>query len=254
MYDSLIKKIKELGLQIKEVSGSVSDLQTKKTVVTEWDLKIENEITSLVRTFPGEHSIFAEELHDSYIEAENVWVMDPISNTFNFIHGLPHYSIAVSHVQNGTIIFAVVYDPSTDEMFIAEKGKGAFLNGKKLTVSKEEKNLTVLIGPHLNPRNANRAKIVSLTDKLSEIATLRTFGSVAIHYAYVACGRVDAAVTKNHDTFPEFAGKLLVEEAGGKFTDFNGGGLNYLTNGVIASNGLAHNMVQNIAVSVFSEQ
>jgi fructose-1,6-bisphosphatase/inositol monophosphatase family enzyme len=81
-----------------------------------------------------------------------------------------------------------------------------------MNVSKEDKNLTILVGPHLNPRNANRSKIINLTDKLSEIATLRTFGSVAVHYAYVACGRVDAAVTKNHDTFPEFSGRLLVEE------------------------------------------
>lgn len=253
MYDLLIKKVKELGLQIKEASGNVSDLQTKKTVVTEWDLKIESEITELVKTFPGEHSIFAEELHDSYIEAENIWVMDPISNTFNFIHGLPHYSISLAHIQKGVVIFAVVYDPSTDEMFIAKKGKGTFLNDKKISVSKEEKNITVLVGPHLNPRNANRSKIVNLTDKLSEIATLRTFGSVAIHYAYVACGRVDVAVTKNHDTFPEFAGKLLVEEAGGKFTAFNGDELNYLTSGVIASNGSSHTKIQNIATLVFGE-
>ena len=192
MYEPLIKKVKELGLEIKEVSGKVSDLQTKKTVVTEWDLKIENEITNLVKTFPGKHSIFAEELHDSYIEAENIWVMDPISNTFNFIHGLPHYSIAISHIQKGVVVFAVVYDPSTDEMFVARKGEGAFLNGKKLSVSKEEKNITVLIGPHLNPRNANRQKIIDLTDKLSEIATLRTFGSVAVHYDYLL--KTDAAI------------------------------------------------------------
>jgi fructose-1,6-bisphosphatase/inositol monophosphatase family enzyme len=103
MYDSIIEKVKMLGAEIKEVSGNILDLQLKKTVVTEWDLKIENEIVDLIKTFPGKHSIFAEELHDSYVEAENIWVMDPISNTFNFIHGLPHYSIAVSHIQKGIV-------------------------------------------------------------------------------------------------------------------------------------------------------
>jgi myo-inositol-1(or 4)-monophosphatase len=253
MYDLVIKKVKELGLELREVSGNVVDLQLKKTVVTEWDLKIENEISEFVKTFPGEHSIYAEELHSSYIKTENIWVMDPISNTFNFIHGLPHYSIAVSHIVKGVVTFAVVYDPSTDEMFFAEKGKGTFLNEKKVSVSKEEKNLTILVGPHLNPKNASRLKIIDLTEKLSEIATLRTFGSVAVHYAYVACGRADVAVTKNHDTFPEFAGKLLVEEAGGMFTDFSGGELDHTTSGVIASNRITHSQISSITSAVFEE-
>lgn len=243
MYAIIINKIKELGDQLPIVAGDVVDLGTKKTVVTDWDIRIERELTEIIKTFPGEHSVYAEEINNTYTEVENVWIMDPISNTFNFVHGLPHYSIVLSHLIRGIVVFAVVYDPSTRELFTAEKGKGTYLNDKSVHVSDREDGLTIIIGPHLNPGNSYRLKLLKIMESLSSFATLRTFGSVGIHYAYVACGRVDAAITKNSDVFPEYAGKLLVEEAGGKFTDFDGDELTLNTKSVLATNRKAHDKI-----------
>jgi myo-inositol-1(or 4)-monophosphatase len=243
MYEQIINKIRELGDLLPAVSGKVNDLATKKTLVTEWDIRIEKELSDLIRTFPGNHSVFAEEISNTYIENENVWIMDPISNTFNFVHGLPHYTIVVSHLHKGEVIFAAVYDPSTQEMFSAEKGKGAQLNNVSIHVSSNEGKVALMIGPHINPGNLYALKILKIMEHLSSFSTMRTFGSVGLHYAYVACGRVEAAITKNSDVFPEFAGKLLVEEAGGIFTDFDGEGLTLTSKSSVASNGLVHKKI-----------
>lgn len=240
MYKEILDTIKKLGGELPALAGETADLGLKKTVVTEWDIKIEKELTELIKTFPGKHTIFAEEISNTFTEAENVWIMDPISNTFNFVHGLPHYSIVLSHVHKGEVIFGAVYDPSTQELFTAEKGKGAYLNGKQIKVSDRTEKLVTLMGPHLNPGNSYRLTILKILESLSSFSTVRTFGSVGIHYAYVACGRVDIAITKNSDVFPEFAGKLLVEEAGGTFTDFDNQDLTISSKSTVATNGKIH--------------
>ena len=240
MYQKIIGKIVELGDLILPIAGNVVDVGEKKSWLTEWDIKIETQLTELIKSFSGQHSIFAEEINDTYAEAENVWIIDPISNTFNFIYGLPHYAVVLSHLYKGEIVFAVVYDPSTRELFTAEKGKGAFLNGKKINVSGRTTELSILVGPHLTPKSPYREETLKILSVASLLGTVRTFGSLGVHYAYVACGRVDVAISKNKDTFPEFAGKLLVEEAGGKFTDFLGNPLTVTTHGIVATNGKNH--------------
>ncbi len=246
MYNQVIDKIKELGDNLASIAGNVADVGKKKSWLTEWDIKIENDLTDLIKTFPGKHSIFAEEINNEYFEAEDIWVIDPISNTFNFIYGLPHYAIVLSHLHRGEVVFAAVYDPSTKELFTAEKGKGVFLNNKQIKVSDRITELSILVGPHLTPKSPYREETLKILEATSLLGTVRTFGSLGVHYAYVACGRIDVAISKNKDTFPEFAGKLLVEEAGGKFTDFSGNELTITTHGIVASNGKIHEKILNI--------
>lgn len=246
MYQQITDKIIELGNLILPIAGDVADIGVKKSNLTEWDIKIENELTDLIHSFEGKHSVFAEEISDTYSEAENVWIIDPISNTFNFIHGLPHYSIVLSHLHKGEVIFAIVYDPSTKELFTAEKGKGAYLNGKQISVSDRTSELSILLGSSLSAKNVYREQTLKILSDVSLLGTLRILGSLGVHYAYVACGRIDVAIARNKDTFPEFAGKLLVEEAGGKFTDFNGGKLSVTTCGIVASNGKIHEEILKI--------
>lgn len=249
MYPKIIKKIIELGETLPALAGHVADIGGGKQWVTEKDIQIENELTALIKTFPGNHSIYAEEMHDTFVKDENIWVIDPISNTINFIQGLPHYSIVLSHLHNGEVKFAVVYDPSNKELFTAEKGKGTFLNNQKVNVSSRTKDTIFLIGPYIF--QPYREKVLKVINILSENNnTMRNIGSLGVHYAYVACGRADFAISFNYDAFPEFAGKLLVEEAGGKFSDFNGGDLNIKTRGVIASNSVMFDQVKNFIASV----
>lgn len=248
MYQKIINKIIELGDSLPAVSGKTLDIGKTKIHLTEKDIEIENELTNLIKTFSGNHSVYAEELHDTFIENENVWIIDPISNTANFIHGMPHYSIVLSHLHKGELKFAVVYDPSAKELFTAEKGKGAFLNNTKICVSKNQDDHLCLMN---RSRTYMKEESYKITDVISKNTnTIRDIGSLGVHYAYIACGRADSAVSFNKDTFPEFAGKLLVEEAGGEFTDFNGGALNNKTAGIIASNGLVHNQIKNLIKSV----
>ncbi len=247
MYQKIIKKIIKLGNTLPALSGHVADIGENKKWLTEIEIEIEIELTKLINTFKGKHSVYGEELHGTYAEEENVWIIDSISNTINFIHGLPHYSIVLSHLYKGEVKFAVVYDPSNKEMFTAEKGKGAFLNAKRVHVSDREKDLFFLVGPYFTPPREYRKRALKIIEEMSdEGSTIRVLGSLGVHYAYVACGRADVAISFNEDTFPEFAGKLLVEEAGGKFTDFEEQNLTIETKGVIASNGLIHNRVKDI--------
>ncbi len=240
-YKKIINKIIELGGTLPPLSGKVSLIGENKNWLTEKDIEIEISLTEIIKTLPGRHSIFAEEMHGAFVKEDNVWVIDSISNTINFIHGMPHYSIVLSHLHKGEVKFAVVYDPSNKELFTAEKGKGAFLNDKKIHASKREDDLFFMMGPYFTPPRSYRKKALKIIEVLSEKgATVRIFGSLGLHYAYVACGRADAAISFNEDTFPEFAGKLLVEEAGGRFTDFLGKPLGANTKGVMATNGLVH--------------
>jgi myo-inositol-1(or 4)-monophosphatase len=248
MYKQIIDKILELGDSLPSVAGNTEDIGVKKQHLTQKDIEIETELTKLISIFRGDHSVYAEELHENFVEQENVWIIDPISNTFNFIHGLPHYALVLSHMYKGEIIFAVVYDPSMKELFTAEKGKGAFLNGRNIKVSGNTSNnledITVLMGTHLTPTSPYREGTLKILEILSKVGSVRTFGSLGLHYSYVACGRADVAISFNKDTFPEFAGKLLVEEAGGKFTDFEGKGLVYNTHGIIASNRVVYEKIK----------
>jgi myo-inositol-1(or 4)-monophosphatase len=245
MYPKIIKKILELGKTLPALSGRVNDIGESERWLTETEIEIEIELTKIIETFAGQHSIYGEDLHGTFVDADNVWVIDSISNTINFLHGMPHYSIVVSHLYKGEVEFAAVYDPSSKELFTAEKGKGAFLNGKKIHVSDRKKELFFLIGPYIVPPHAK--KLLKVIEVMSQDGNImRNLGSLGVHYAYVACGRADVAISFNKDTFPEFAGKLLVEEAGGKFTDFAGGKLDIETRGIIASNGLIHAKVKDI--------
>lgn len=229
MYTQLKQLISDLGDSIVSEAGTVSDIGTEKQWLTERDLEIETKLSDFILKHDPEAQIYAEELHDNFIEDKSVWIIDPISSTYNFINGLPHFTVVVSHMKEGEVVFAAVYDPSTKELFSAEKGKGTYLNGIKVGI-KTRSDVTILIGGSFE-RKLFSEKLYNLF----KLGTVRVLGSVALHYAYVACGRTIIAYTNNKDTFPEFAGKLLVEEAGGIFTDGAGKPLTHECKGIIAS-------------------
>lgn len=245
MYDKIIQLSKDKGDKLTKYAGKIKDIGISKKYLTKLDTEIEREFVKLIKSFPGEQAIFAEEENDFYKMAENVWIIDPISSTFNFIHGIPHYAIAVSHMVKEEVVFALVYDPSVKELFMAFKGKGATLNGERIKVSNNSSDNLLLY--EFSSSLFSIQKGLDLMRDLSNLGKIKkSFGSVAIHYSYVACGRAEGAVTMNKDIFPEFAGKLLVEEAGGKVTDFNGNEISIDTRGVVFTNGLIHEKVIDI--------
>lgn len=233
-YENIKKLIVTKGKDLLRLSGKIEDIGKKKKWLTEKDIEIEKKLTKLVCSFKGEHTVYAEEINFNYKISENVWIIDPISHTFSFIHGLPHYAIVISHLHRGNIVFAAMYDPTTNELFTAIHGSGAYLNGIRIHVASNQ-DRCLLYDPYSGVHRYGKESNLSLLSDLFQIGRVKAFGSLGLHYAYVACGRVQAAVTRNCDVFPEFAGKLLVEEAGGIFTDFKGNKLDINTFGILAS-------------------
>jgi myo-inositol-1(or 4)-monophosphatase len=233
MYDEIVSLIKECGDDLPPLSGTIADLGVKKKWLTEKDVEIEKRLSNMIAQFEGEHEIFAEEFHDDYREAENVWIIDPISNTMGFINGWTHYSVVVSHMHKGVLQFGAVYDPMVKELFTAYKGKGAFLNGKKIQVSQRTQDLSFLFQANVG-LIYEKDWILKVYSELLDMGRVNTLGSLGLNYCYVACGRVDAAIVLNKDTFPEFAGKIIVEEAGGVLTDIKSHELTKNSRGILA--------------------
>lgn len=198
--------------------------------VTEVDRAAEQAIIEVLRdAFPG-HGILAEESGESGPlngqESEFNWIIDPLDGTTNFIHGLPQYGISIALMQRGVVTQAVVYDPSRDELFTASKGRGAFLNDRRIRVSKRTRLEESLVGTGFPFRKIDNldqylAMLRAVTEKA---AGVRRPGAAALDLAYVACGRFDAFFELGLSPWDVAAGSLLVTEAGGLIGNFTADG------------------------------
>ncbi|MES2025111.1 MAG: inositol monophosphatase family protein [Pseudomonadota bacterium] len=195
--------------------------------VTEVDQAAEQAIIEVLKTAYPDHAILAEEsgasanLHD---ENDNVWIIDPLDGTTNFIHGFPQYCVSIALQQRGQITQAVVYDPTRNDLFTATKGAGAYLNEKRIRVTKRDKIADALIGTGFPYRSTDN---IDEYMKMFKIMTqscsgLRRPGSAALDLAYVACGRLDGFFEKGLQPWDIAAGALLVTEAGGIVGTFKG--------------------------------
>lgn len=245
-YSQITELMKTAGDSLVEKAGKVTDIGIKKAWLTEFDISIEKQFVELIDSFEGEHIVYAEEINKDYIEKENVWVIDPISHTFSFIHGLPHYAVVVSHLYKGETIFAAAYDPSVKELFIAEKNKGMLLNGEQVSVNKSNKDLSFIYDMQMPCKKYDKNKRLKIMSELMEIGRSKIIGSACLLYAYVAVGRVHAAIDMNKDNFTCIPGALMVKEASGKVTDFEGNDVNINTVGLVASNGIIHDQILKI--------
>ena len=233
-YQKVIDLVVKCGNELPALSGKIQDIGVSKKYLTEKDIEIEKRLSDLINTFKGKQIVYAEELHDDYKNSENVWIIDPISDTAGFINNWPHYAVVVSHMHNGVLQFGAVYDPSNKELFTAEKGKGAFLNGKQIHVSDRKQDYYFIVAPRVR-EPYSKERMLKLISDLMETGIVKSVGSLGLHYCYVACGRADLAISFNKDTFPEFAGKIIVEEAGGVLIDFEGNELNNDSRGILAT-------------------
>ena len=233
MYEEILDIVKKEGQDLLKIAGTVKDGHNAKEWTTLHDEAVEKRIEEVINSFGSDHIIYGEESTKPFLDSENLWIIDPISHTINFIHGMPHFAVVVSHIHKGEVVFGCVYDPSMDEMFTAEKGKGAFLNGEKISVKDAEFKPLILFNPYpLASWTLDETQAVY--EKIYDLGYIDALGSMGLQFAYVAVGRVQLVVMTNKDTFPLFAGKLLVEEAGGKFSDFQGNNLTVSSRGIIA--------------------
>jgi myo-inositol-1(or 4)-monophosphatase len=179
-----------------------------------------------------EHSILAEESGETGGESEFQWIIDPLDGTTNFIHGFPQYAISIALAERGIVQQAVVYDPTRNDLFTATRGRGAFLNDRRIRVAKRTKLQESLIGtgfPFKKMDNID-AYLGMFKELAGKTAGLRRPGSAALDLAWLACGRTDGFFEIGLSPWDMAAGVLLVTEAGGLASDFGGEG-DYLKTG-----------------------
>lgn len=250
------KAAREAGNYILANLGKVKQVSFKSVqsnLVTEIDHKSEEIIIeTLQKDFP-DFDILAEESGSlSTTNSEFMWVIDPLDGTTNFAHGLAIFSISIGLIRGNEVIAGVVYDPTRDQMFTAEKGKGALLNGKKLSVSKTKdikKALLVTGFPYNVEENPDKCfeRFVMMTKSSRAV---RRLGSAALDFAYVAAGIFDGFWEVKLNPWDIAAGLLLVEEAGGKVTTFSGEESDIFNPQVLATNGHIHSkMIELLSLS-----
>jgi len=261
MLDLLLKT----GLQAAREAGDLicrdfqnlteSDIQAKgkNDFVTRVDREAEAIIKSAIsQNFP-EHRILAEETGYSAQANEFLWVIDPLDGTTNFIHGIPHFAVSLALLKNEQAIFALIYDPLSQDRFHAAPGQGAFLNDRPIAVS-QEANLSSALGATGFPFKAPQflpAYAKTFKSLLAKCKDMRRCGSAALDLAYTACGRYDFFWEAHLLPWDFMAGKLLIAEAGGLSGDFAGKELAIQTSSVLAANPILYPKILKVIGNFF---
>ena len=207
-----------------------------KDFVTQVDHAAEEAIIDIVRKSYPEHGFVAEESGIANADAEHVWIIDPLDGTTNFIHGFPQYCVSIGIKSRGALAHAVIYDPARNELFTASKGRGAFLNDRRIRVSALTRFGDALVGTGFPFKEVTRLELYTrqLQTMMRTCAGVRRAGAAALDLAYVACGRLDAFWELGLSPWDMAAGALLIVEAGGLVGDLNGDNA-YLESGDIAA-------------------
>lgn len=214
-------------------------------LVTEADLASESLIIERIRSYYPQHGILAEESGEAVLSggkrSEWKWIIDPLDGTTNYAHGYPCFAVSIGLERDGELEVGVVYDPVRDEMFAAERGNGTTLNGRQVRVSDVEElnNAMLCTGFPYNVRERPNFTRDFANFTMSAQAVRRD-GSAALDLAYVACGRFDGFWEDGLSPWDIAAGKILIEEARGKVSNFDDQPLNIYTKKVVATNGLVH--------------
>ncbi len=231
-------------------------------LVTEADRASEKLIRGrLEAAFPG-HGIYGEEGTREGLDAEFRWYVDPLDGTTNFAHGFPVFCVVLGCEQrrgglaadaDGEMVTGVIYDPLRDEMFLAEKGRGAWLNGRPISVSKTGKLQEALTATGFPSHKRHRSPNVHFYQEITlRSHGVRRAGSAALDLAYVACGRLDGFWEFNLNPWDTSAGVLLVREAGGRVTHFDGGTFTLDSRETLATNGSIAPEIEHIFAEMFA--
>ncbi|MCQ2379493.1 MAG: inositol monophosphatase [Victivallaceae bacterium] len=244
----MLKKIMDIAQQAGELAMkrratlSVSQVHTKATptdLVTDVDREVENFIIGALRELTPDYDVFGEETGRKSTGSPYMWVIDPIDGTHNFVCDMPFYCTSIGLRKNGIGVMGAIFAPRLGELFAAEAGSGATLNGKPISVSKTSDIGKAMLATGFSCVRARRSfDNLRLIEKPVHAACgFRRDGSAAIDLAYVAAGRYDGFWELALNDYDIAAGELMIREAGGIVTDFHGGTA-YPTHGIIASNGL----------------
>lgn len=241
----LLEATKEAGKIIQQYFQGSFNIENKEGInnlVTEVDKHSEKAIIDIIRkNYPG-HSIISEEVGEMLQESDYQWIIDPIDGTVNFAHGIPICCVSIGLKHKEELLLGAVYNPMMNELFFAEKGKGAYLNDKPIKVSSKTnfaKACLVTGFPYKWP-NSSEHPIRVFERFILEGLPVRRLGSAAIDLCWVACGRFDGFWEYNLSSWDVAAGYLIVQEAGGRITNFDGEPYSVFDKETLATNGHIH--------------
>jgi myo-inositol-1(or 4)-monophosphatase len=228
------------------------ELKGEHDLVTEADRASEQLVIERLSSHFPSHSIVAEEGGGHIGSSEYCWYVDPLDGTTNFAHGFPMYNITMALEQSGELIAGVIFDPEHNEMFTAERGSGAYLNNRRIRVSKVNRLENTLVATGFPSRKRHENVNIHFYYQLAMLTHgVRRAGSAALDLAYVASGRLDGFWEFGLNPWDMAAGILLITEAGGKCSDMKGGPVTLRGPHLLADNGLVHQQILDLFGEIF---
>jgi myo-inositol-1(or 4)-monophosphatase len=253
LLNVMIKAARRTARTLKRDFGEVEHLQVSlkgpANFVSSADHRAEAILLEeLTKARPGYGFLGEEGGRREGPDKTHTWIVDPLDGTSNFLHGMPHFAISIALAREDTIVAGVVYNPANDDLFVAERGKGAYLNDKRLRVAARRRLADSVVAcglPHMGRGDlALAAKEIAAVQ--GKVAGLRRFGAAALDLAWVAAGRFDAYWERNLSPWDIAAGIILVREAGGYAADLGGGDDPLKTCDVIAGNEAIYRELQKV--------
>ena len=243
----MIKAAYRAGRSLKRDLGEVENLQVSlkgpRNFVTAADRRAEEIVREELAKARPDYGFLGEEGGArAGADMSHRWIVDPLDGTTNFLHGIPHFAVSIALERNGAIVAALTFNPANDELFVAERGKGAFLNDRRIRVAARKRLAEAVVAcglPHFGRGDLTLARY-EIAAAQQHFAGLRRYGAATLDLAWVAAGRLDAYWERDLSPWDLAAGMLLVREAGGFITDLDGGDAVLAKGQVAAGNDTMH--------------
>ena len=253
LINVMVKAARRAGRSLKRDLGEVENLQVSlkgpANFVTAADKRAEEMLyADLTKARPGYGFIGEEGGAREGDDKTHTWIVDPLDGTTNFLHGIPQFAISIGLLREGTIIAGLIYNPANEELYIAERGKGAFLNDQRLRVAGRRRLEECVIAcglPHIG-RGDHELSRAEMTGIQPKVAGLRRFGAASLDMAFVAAGRLDGYWERNLQPWDIAAGMIIIREAGGVVGDLHGGEDLLKTGNVVCGNEFVHDQLVKI--------
>ncbi len=243
LLNVMIAAARKTARALKRDFGELEKLQVSlkgpANFVSSADRRAEETLyQELSKARPGYGFLGEEEGHREGTNSSHLWIVDPLDGTTNFLHGIPQFAISIGLEREGSVIAGLVYNPASEEMFIAEKGKGAFMNEQRIRVAGRKRLSDAIIAcglPHIG--RGDLALAARETGAIqAQVAGLRRFGAAALDLAWIAAGRLDGYWERDLKPWDMAAGSILVREAGGFVSDCDGGAEMFAKGHIVAGN------------------
>ncbi len=240
--DFIMKIIKDAGEMLLKNFGTIEYHQPVSNI----DIEVEKQIIGQISQKYSNHNIIGEEIGTINKGSYYTWIIDPLDGTMQYIRGLPYFSTSIALAYQNEVIFGAVYNPLLDELFYAEKNMGAFLNGNRIKVSQTSELEDAIMSSSACGSYKIAGKENVFLKLLSSIKNIRIYGSPALDLCYVASGRFDARITSYTEPWDHSAGCLIVEEAGGRVTDWKDDSWGIQSKSLLVTNKVLHNKILEI--------